>query len=263
MSQGGKEVGAFYFAVFRVPSGDYARNVSWDLEKVDDRQSFSTKSCALMAMEKAVRGKNIQSYDQWIMWTTRSGDLFFFRCELDDRLCEHKDQVWTSASANKTNAGEGKVDVPGISLLSHPSPMTHLMNARTSVRTCIRFYIYCSRLLPNAISAHFWAQPIHFDRSRPLTPISGPSHTHYFQHHLPIFKRHVINLPPTYVQLGTHVRMFVHDFSSYFLLSRTNAYVIPYVPFGNICKFVFTIWSILFVSNVRIIYIYLDSAFGS
>ena len=157
-----------------------------------------------------------------------------------------------------------------MSLLQSPPSLIHLINAHMSVRTCSQLYIFSSsRLPPNANtilyarSTHFWAQPIHFDRSRPLTPISGPSHTHYFQHHLPIFKRHVINLPPTYVQLGTHVRMFVHDFSSYFLLSRTNAYVIPYAPFGNICKFVFTIWSILFVSNVRIIYIYLDSAFGS
>ena len=138
-----------------------------------------------------------------------------------------------------------------MSLLQSPPSLIHLINAHMSVRTCSQLYIFTSSRLPPNAHMILYARSTHFFPAA-LARFPAP------------FKRHVIN-PTTYIcstwkPTCTNVRT---HFSSYFLLLRTNGYVIPYAPFGNICKFVFTIWSILFVSNVHILYIFLDFAFGS
>ena len=94
--------------------------------------------------------------------------------------------------------------------------------------------------------------------SHPLTLISDPidwfsSPDRPFSNATsPTYHLHTFNLKPAYEYLYTRCKLFF-----------SRSFLIPHTPCGNICKFVFTIWSILFVSNVRIIYIYLDSAFGS
>ena len=47
-----------------------------------------------------------------------------------------------------------------------------------SHRTCIQFYIYSSRLSPNACAICTWVQPT-LTAPRHLTPIFGTSHTHF------------------------------------------------------------------------------------
>ena len=150
-----------------------------------------------------------------------------------------------------------------MSLLQSPPSLIHLINAHMSVRTCSLLYIFSSsRLPPNAHtilyvhSIHFWAQPIHFNHSHSLLA----PYTHFWplSHSLAPFLAPMAHFQMPHYQPTTYICWTWNPclnvctwFFKLFLLSRMKAYVIPYVPFGNICKLFFTIGFILFVSNMH------------